>query len=61
MGDEYKITSELLLKILSNQQFLLRLQIIGVSDGPVVLLGHQLLSFVKPHGRNFVHVGKRYI
>ena len=61
MSDEYKITSEFLLKILSNQQFLLRLQIIGVSDGPVVLLGHQLLSFVEPHGRNFVHVGKRYI
>ena len=58
MGTKNKIRIIFFFKILTNQGFLLRLQIKGVADLPVVFLRYQFLGLVKPHCRNPAHIRK---
>ena len=55
MRNKYEVTVVLFLEIAADQHFLLRLQIKGVADLPVVLFGYQLLGFVEAYLRNLAN------
>ena len=61
MGDKHKIPVILFLKIPSDEQFLLRFQVIWVFYLPVVFFRHQFLGLVKTHRRDFVNSRKAHI
>ena len=60
MGHKHEIAAVLLLEIPSDQQLLLRLQIVGVADPALVFFRGQLLGPVKPDRRDSGHVGQGY-
>ena len=61
MGDEHEFASRFLLHQLTQQLFLLRVQILLFPDGPVELSGDALLRFVKADERDRVSLRNAHV